>query len=72
MRGRRRAPGAARGDAAVIGRADCAAWFDTRNDVAALRSLLRPCPAAEMEAVSVSPLVNSPENNGPQLLAPAE
>jgi putative SOS response-associated peptidase YedK len=33
--------------------------------------VLVPDPAEVMEAVAVSPLVNSPKNDGPECLAPA-
>ena len=39
---------------------------------AAVQPLLRPWPADDLEAVAVSPLVNSPTNGGPECLAPAE
>src|SRR5439155_893073 len=44
-------------------------WLDGDNhDVAALRKLLVPFPAGELEAWAVSTLVNKADNNGPELL----
>jgi putative SOS response-associated peptidase YedK len=34
------------------------------------KALLRPCPAEWLEAVAVSPRVNSPANDGPEVLLP--
>jgi len=49
-----------------------ATWLDPRlQDVDRLSALLRPYPAAEMTAHPVSLAVNSPANNGPQLIAAA-
>ena len=46
-------------------------WLDVDNhDVAALRKLLVPFPAGELEAWAVSTLVNKADNNGPELLDP--
>jgi putative SOS response-associated peptidase YedK len=44
-------------------------WLDVENhDVAALRKLLVPFPAGELEAWAVSTRVNKADNNGPELL----
>jgi len=44
-------------------------WLDVENhDVRALRSLLVPIPAAELEAWTVSTMVNKADNNGPELI----
>jgi putative SOS response-associated peptidase YedK len=44
-------------------------WLDVENhDVGALRKLLVPLPARELEAWEVSTLVNKADNNGPELL----
>ncbi|SIT83819.1 SOS response-associated peptidase [Edaphobacillus lindanitolerans] len=48
-----------------------ALWLDPGNrDTEALRELLVPFDAARMEAYEVSPGVNSPKNNGPELIVP--
>jgi putative SOS response-associated peptidase YedK len=48
-------------------------WLDRDNrDVDALAELLVPPPADEMEAWPVSLLVNKADNNGPELLDPAD
>jgi putative SOS response-associated peptidase YedK len=44
-------------------------WLNPENnDVDALRTLLVPLPAAELEAWPVATLVNKPVNNGPELI----
>jgi putative SOS response-associated peptidase YedK len=53
----------------VLAPADHALWLDpsvTGGDM--LQGLLRPWPAADLEAVAASPLVNSPRNEGPGCL----
>ena len=46
-------------------------WLDGEvRDPVALSSVLTPCPAVEMEAYEVSPLVNRATNNGPELVLP--
>jgi putative SOS response-associated peptidase YedK len=52
--------------------ADFDRWLDPAacQRPADLAPLLRPYPAEAMEAVAVSPLVNSPKNDGPECLAP--
>ena len=52
---------------AILPRAARAAWLESA-DV----SLLEPYPSDEMEAFSVSTLVNSPHNNAPECIAHAE
>ena len=48
-----------------------AAWLDPANqDTAKLSKLLVPYPAGEMQAYPVSRLVNSVQNNSPQLIEP--
>jgi putative SOS response-associated peptidase YedK len=43
-------------------------WLDpSRADG---RTLLVPYPAAELEALAVSPRVNSPQNDDPECIAP--
>ncbi len=46
------------------------AWLDPANrDTAILRELLVSYPGNEMEAYEVSPLVNAPQNDVPDVLA---
>jgi putative SOS response-associated peptidase YedK len=49
---------------------DWAAWLDPAQGRPALRSLLVPAPAGTLVGHLVSPLVNQPANNGPELIAP--
>ena len=51
---------------------DYARWLDPDRVPAELRPLLRPFPAAAMTAYPVSPRVNSPANDDPACLDPAE
>lgn len=56
----------------VIPRERFAAWLDPANeDVAALQPLLDPAHAAPLVATPVSRRVNSPKNEGPELVEPA-
>lgn len=56
---------------AILAREDYAKWLGVLPASAdELRALLKPCPAP-MEAVPVSTKVNSPKNEGPELLEPA-
>jgi putative SOS response-associated peptidase YedK len=49
------------------------AWLDpTNDDPDALRALLVPLPADQVEAWPVEPLVNSVRNDGPELIEPLE
>ncbi|GFO67146.1 DUF159 family protein [Geomonas limicola] len=49
--------------------ADGELWLDrTVTDPARLKPLLRPCGAEEMEGWTVSPLANSPRNDGVELV----
>lgn len=45
-------------------------WLDLKANPAQLTSLLLPYPPEEMSANAVSPLVNSPRHEGPELLEP--
>jgi putative SOS response-associated peptidase YedK len=48
-----------------------ALWLDPKTeDPAILKKLLIPYPAEEMVAHPVSPMVNSPKNQGPELIWP--
>ena len=55
----------------VLEPADFDLWLDNRNEVGKVQPFLRPLADGELEAVAVSPLVNSPRNDGPELLEPA-
>ncbi len=49
-----------------------ATWLDPDNhDVRALEQLLVPAPSEELERWAITTLVNKPDHNGPELLAPA-
>ena len=51
---------------------DFDAWLDCRNvDIAEAVSLLRPAPDAMLSSTAVSPAVNNPRAEGPELLMPA-
>jgi putative SOS response-associated peptidase YedK len=54
----------------ILSPADFGEWLDPTSDPASLQSILQPLPADELEAAAVSPLVNSPKNDGPELLQP--
>jgi putative SOS response-associated peptidase YedK len=54
----------------ILDPADYAAWLDPKTPAADIAALLRPAPAEPMEAYPVSTLVNSPKNQGPELVAP--
>jgi putative SOS response-associated peptidase YedK len=55
----------------IIGRTDEDAWLDPENTKKeSLQLLLKPCPSLWLTAVEVSALVNSPKNNGPEVLQP--
>jgi putative SOS response-associated peptidase YedK len=46
-------------------------WLDRNNkDTDSLKNLLVPYPASEMQAVSVSKMVNIPRNDNPDLIRP--
>jgi putative SOS response-associated peptidase YedK len=52
----------------ILAETDHDAWL---HPEAGGRELLRPCPAEWLEAIPVSPRVNSPANDDPECLAPA-
>jgi putative SOS response-associated peptidase YedK len=57
---------------ALLEPADFDAWLDCRNvDIAEAVSLLRPAPDAMLSSTAVSPAVNNPRAEGPELLMPA-
>jgi putative SOS response-associated peptidase YedK len=45
------------------------AWLEPDQDTAILHSLLAPCPDEWLTAYPVATLVNSPRNQGPELIA---
>ena len=50
---------------------DEAAWLDPREkDLPKLQALLAPLPTDRLEAYAVAPLVNSFQNEGPELIVP--
>jgi putative SOS response-associated peptidase YedK len=54
----------------ILPRAAEAAWLDPELDPASVDALLVPYPSSEMHAAEASMLVNSPKNDGPELLDP--
>ena len=54
----------------ILDGCDRDAWLAPAAEPAHLKQLLRPYPVGLMEAVEVSPLVNNPRNDGPNLLQP--
>ncbi|HVE81259.1 MAG TPA: SOS response-associated peptidase family protein, partial [Myxococcales bacterium] len=57
---------------AILPRAAWGAWLDPRNrDVDELMKLLAPYGQDDLEAYPVSPLVNSPDNESAECVAPA-
>ena len=56
----------------ILGRGDEEAWLDPEiHEQDSLQGLLKPCPSSWLNAVEVSPLVNSPKNNTPEVLQEA-
>jgi putative SOS response-associated peptidase YedK len=57
----------------ILRREDEAAWLDPSNKNAEdLLALLRSYPAREMKSHYVSPAINSPKNDSPELLKPVD
>ena len=56
---------------AILSPDDYAMWFDTDTSLKDVHALLEPFPADLMDVSTANPLVNSPKNEGPQLLEPA-
>jgi putative SOS response-associated peptidase YedK len=50
--------------------ADFSTWLAPETPLDLLRTMLAPAPPDEMEGVAVGPLVNSPRNEGPELIEP--
>jgi putative SOS response-associated peptidase YedK len=56
----------------ILGPSNEDAWLDPENrNKESLQLLLKPCPSSWLTAAAVSTLVNSPKNNGPEVLQPA-
>ena len=45
-----------------------APWLSPETGIAEVKGMLRPYPADEVEAVAMGPAVNSPRNEGPDVL----
>jgi putative SOS response-associated peptidase YedK len=56
---------------AILTPDDYAKWFEADADLWDLHALLKPYPASLMTVSEANVLVNSPKNEGPQLLDPA-
>jgi len=57
----------------IVPPADYDQWLDPAlHDAARLQALLRPCPADDLVAIPVSPLVNSPKNDSAECIGPLE
>lgn len=56
--------------AVLLDRAGVDAWLDPAASSATLGALCQPFDASRMEAVAVSPLLNSVKNTGPEVLEP--
>lgn len=57
----------------IVKPSDYERWLDPQiTDIAALADILAPYPAEEMTAYPVSKRVNSPRNNGPDLIEPLD
>ena len=52
----------------ILAPADFDRWLDPKQDAAALLPLLKPAPAGDIEAYPVGLSVNSPKNDGPELI----
>ena len=55
---------------AILSQDDCATWFDTETKFAELHAILKPYQAELMQVSKASTLVNSPKDEGPELLEP--
>lgn len=56
----------------ILGREQEAEWLDPKNndDTDRLLELLKPCPSEWLDAYEISPMINSPKNNRPEVLEP--
>lgn len=52
----------------IIGKEDYSFWLDPATEPADLQKLLQPYPSDQLSFHPVSPLVNKPVNDGPELL----
>ncbi len=52
----------------IIGSQDYQCWLDPHSEAEALQELLQPYPPKELVSYPVSRLVNSPANEGPELI----
>ena len=52
----------------VLSEASYTPWLSAETDMTEVAGMLRPYPANEMEAAAVGPTINSPRNEGPELL----
>jgi putative SOS response-associated peptidase YedK len=58
---------------AIVDPADYEKWLDPRQQSAeALKEMLRPPPADQMEAFPISARVNKPENDDPEIVKPLQ
>jgi putative SOS response-associated peptidase YedK len=56
---------------AILAPSDYVMWFDHEASLDRVHALLKPYPAELMEVSVASALVNSPKNEGPDLIDPA-
>jgi putative SOS response-associated peptidase YedK len=56
----------------ILHRNDYEAWLDPSTDISIITSLLVPFPSDDMEIYPVSKMVNSPRNDGAELIRPNE
>ena len=55
---------------AILSPTDYATWFDTEAPLTDVHAMLKPYPAELMAVSEANVLVNSPKNEGTQLLVP--
>ncbi len=56
----------------ILNEQDRWAWLDPDQTQKSLQAMMRPYPAEEMKAYAVSRAVNSPENDNPAVIEPAQ
>jgi len=55
----------------ILAPEDESPWLDPGlQDPVAIKKMLKPCPSAWLSAFEISPMVNSPRNNRPEVLLP--
>lgn len=54
----------------IVDPIDYVAWLDPKTPPAAVATMMHPSPPAELEAFPVATTVNSPKNDGPDLITP--